>query len=329
MPGNMISLSVLADRLAAEANPLWEYVPEPLRNVQMRIRAAIREYEARDGRPRILVIQGSDRNENTCPQEPPKSLRLCQRAVELIEADGCDAELLDLSRITSEKRMIWPCKGCFSTSAALCHVGCSCYPNESLGQVNDWMNEEIYEMLVRSHGIMVVTPTYWYSMPSCLKLLIDRMVCLDGSNWDPTTTLVPPSPEHPGKYGGVKNVEKAKELERGPQEGGESQWDYIGGKVLAGRVFNVFVHGDAAGVDLVLEAVTETLRWFGMVEAPQSSSGYIGYMETYADSHTHLDEDDDSWAQLEVQVEALTDAVKRAYEAGMPIPPMVSNIYQK
>lgn len=325
-----LSLRVIADRVAAEANPLWSKVPKPLRDVQQRIKAAQREYEPKKGgTPRILVIQGSDRNKDTCPGESPKSLRLCEKAVELVGKADCEAALLDLSRITSEERMIWPCKGCFSTSAALCHVGCSCYPNESLGQVNDWMNEEIYEMLVRSHGIMIVTPVYWYSMPSCLKLMIDRMVCLDGANWDPTTTLTPPSPEHPGEYGGVKNVEKAKKLERGPKEGGESQWDYLAGKVLAGRVFNVLVHGDISGVDLVLEALTETLRWFGMIEAPQSSSGYIGYDDTYADSHKHLDDDGAVWAQLEVQVEALTDAVKHAYEAGMPIPPMVPNEFQK
>ena len=317
-----LSLQVIADRVAAEANPLWSKVPKPLRDVQQRIKAAQREYKPKKGgKLRILVIQGSDRNKDTCPQESPKSLRLCEKAVKLVEKAGCEATLLDLSRITSEKRMIWPCKGCFSTSAALCHVGCSCYPNESLDQVNDWMNEEIYEMLVRSHGIMIVTPVYWYSMPSCLKLMMDRMVCLDGANWDPTTTL--------GEDGGVKDVRKAKELERGPKEGGESRWDYLAGKVLAGRIFNVFVHGDASGIDLVLEAITETLRWFGMIEAPQSSSGHIGYEEPYADSHTHLDEDDDAWAQLDVQVEAITAAVKHAYEAGMPVPPMLPNKFQK
>ena len=36
---------------------------------------------------------------------------------------------------------------------ALCHWPCSCYPNYSLGQTDDWMNE-IYPLWVAAHGIM-------------------------------------------------------------------------------------------------------------------------------------------------------------------------------
>jgi multimeric flavodoxin WrbA len=64
-------------------------------------------------------------------------------------------DLLDLSRLTSEYgRRIHQCKACFSTSPALCHWPCSCYPNYSLGQVQDWMNE-IYPLWVAAHGIMI------------------------------------------------------------------------------------------------------------------------------------------------------------------------------
>ena len=43
----------------------------------------------------------------------------------------------------------------------LCHWPCSCYPNHSLDQTNDWMNE-IYERWVAAHGVVIVTPTHWY-----------------------------------------------------------------------------------------------------------------------------------------------------------------------
>ncbi len=57
-------------------------------------------------------------------------------------------EILDLSRLASEYgRHIHPCKACFSTAPALCHWPCSCYPNYSLGQTHDWMND-IYPMWV-------------------------------------------------------------------------------------------------------------------------------------------------------------------------------------
>ena len=96
--------------------------------------------------------------------------------------------MLDLSRLASEYgRHIHPCKACFSTAAALCHWPCSCYPNHSLGQTQDWMNE-IYPMWVAAHGVMIVTPVNWYQVSSPLKLMMDRLVCADGGNPDPTRT---------------------------------------------------------------------------------------------------------------------------------------------
>ena len=102
------------------------------------------------------------------------------------EQNGFDVEVLDLSRLASEYgRNIHPCKACFSTAAALCHWPCSCYPNHSLGQTQDWMNE-IYPMWVAAHGVMIVTPVNWYHVTSSLKLMMDRLVCADGGNPDPT-----------------------------------------------------------------------------------------------------------------------------------------------
>ena len=65
----------------------------------------------------------------------------------------------------------------------------SCYPNHSLGQVNDWMNE-IYERFAACHGVVIVTPVYWYQSPGALKLMIDRLVCADGGNADESTFMV-------------------------------------------------------------------------------------------------------------------------------------------
>ena len=59
--------------------------------------------------------------------------------------------------------------------------------NHSLGQVNDWM-AEIYPRWVAAHGVMILCPVNWYQAPSSLKLMIDRLVCADGGNPDPTLT---------------------------------------------------------------------------------------------------------------------------------------------
>lgn len=69
----------------------------------------------------------------------------------------------------------------------LCHWPCSYYPNYATRQVNDWMGE-IYERFIATHGIVILTPVYWYQATSPLKLLMDRLVCADGGDPDPTRT---------------------------------------------------------------------------------------------------------------------------------------------
>ena len=190
------------------------------------VKAAQRQYEDKGGPARVLIINCSSRSEHTCPSEMSKSWRLVEIADLALQAEGgVNVEILDLSRLASEYgRTIHPCKACFSTAPALCHWPCSCYPNYSLGQTQDWMND-IYPMWVRAHGIMIVTPVNWYQVSSPLKLMMDRLVCADGGNADPTLT-----------HG--KDARKAKELEL-------KGWDYP--RHLAGRLFAVVVHGDVEG----------------------------------------------------------------------------------
>ncbi len=220
---------------------------------------------------RVLVVNASSRSDQTCPGEMSKSYRLAGEAQSVIENAGLEVDLLDLSVLASEYgRVIHPCKACVSTAMPLCHWPCSCYPNHSLGQSQDWMNE-IYPRWVAAHGILIVTPVNWYHVPSGLKLMIDRLVCADGGNPDPTRT-----------HG--KNPAEAKAIEL---EG----WDYP--KHLAGRAFAVVVHGDVAGVDEVKHALCEWLDWMGLVRAGAGGAvdRYIGYYEPYATSHDALDRD--------------------------------------
>jgi multimeric flavodoxin WrbA len=156
-------------------------------------RAAIEDAQRRHDDPagpsRILVVNGSSRTEHTCPGEMSKSWRLVEIARETFKArPGFEVDVLDLSRTTSEfGKTIHPCKSCVSTAMPLCHWPCSCYPNYALGQTHDWMNE-IYPLWVAAHGILVVTPVNWYQVPGPLKAMIDRLVCADGGNPDPSST---------------------------------------------------------------------------------------------------------------------------------------------
>jgi len=84
---------------------------------------------------------------------------------------------------------------------------------------------EIYPRWVAAHGVMIIVPVHWYQVPSVFKLMMDRLVCADGGNPDPTST-----------HG--KTPEEAKALEL-------KGWHYP--RHLGGRAFAVVVHGDAEG----------------------------------------------------------------------------------
>jgi multimeric flavodoxin WrbA len=257
---------------------------------------------------RVLLINGAARSEHTCPGEISKTFRLTQIAREIFATEpGLETEFLDLSRLTSEYgRNIHPCKTCVSTAMPLCHWPCSCYPNHALGQLQDWMND-IYPMWTAAHGIMIVCPVNWYQTPSVLKLMIDRLVCADGGNADPTSTQ-------------GKKPELAKEIEL-------NGWHYP--RHLAGRVFSVVVHGDAAGAEAVQDALTSWLNDMGLIGAGHLSQvgRYVGYMESYATSHEALDKDTGFQEETRTAARALVEAVKmmrrgelKQPDAGLPEP---------
>lgn len=260
------------------------------------IEQAARRHYADNEPSRILLINGSPRSDHTCPGEMSKSYRLMQAAKTVIDHETafvCDE--LDLSRLAAEYgRHIYPCKACFSTSPALCHWPCSCYPNHGLGQTNDWMNE-IYPLWVAAHGIMIVTPCHWYQAPTVLKTMMDRLVCADGGNPDPTST-----------HG--KNPKEAKQLEL-------DGWPYP--KHLKGRVFSIIVHGDSEGVDIVRRSLQDWLTDMRLVSAGSLASidRYIGYYRPYATSHEDLDADQALFQETANAARTLIESV-RQYRSG-------------
>jgi len=94
------------------------------------ILAAQRRHDDQSESPRILIVNGSSRSEHTCPGEMSKTWRLVKLAEPVFFGMGFAVDILDLSRLASEfGKQIHPCKACVSTSMALCHWPCSCYPN--------------------------------------------------------------------------------------------------------------------------------------------------------------------------------------------------------
>ena len=277
------------------SNPAYE-LPVAWLEARKAIKDAERRQKDPGGPSRILLISGAARHDQTCPGEMSKSYRLARMAQEEIGPEpDVECDFLDLSVLTAEYgRQILPCKACVSTAMPLCHWPCSCYPNYALGQVNDWMNE-IYPRWVSAHGVMIVTPVYWYQAPSVLKLMIDRLVCADGGNPDPTTT-------------DLKDPAKAKAIEL-------AGWHYP--RHLAGRRFAVVVHGDTVGAETLRRSLSDWLQDMHLVPAHYSATidRYIGYYEPYATSHFALDEDAAIQREVRGAARALMAAV-RGYRAG-------------
>jgi multimeric flavodoxin WrbA len=272
------------------ADPDFELPVEWL-DARAKIQQAAKQQASDNAPSRILLINGSSRSDQTCPGEMSKSWRLVQMAREIFEEAGeFEVDLLDLSLLASEaKKTIYPCKACVSTAMPLCHWPCTCYPNFAMGQVNDWM-AEIYPKWVAAHGVMIVTPVNWYQAPSGLKAMIDRLVCADGGNADPTTTQ-------------MKKVAPAKELEL-------NGWPYP--RHLAGRAFALAVHGDTAGVETLRRILGDWLQDMGLIPCGRKSQfgQYLGYYEPYATSHEALDKDEDFQEDVKNAARALIHGVK-------------------
>jgi multimeric flavodoxin WrbA len=143
---------------------------------------------------------------------------------------------------------------------------------------------------------------HWYQTPASLKLMIDRLVCADGGNPDPTTTR-----------GKDPALAKAIELEG---------WDYP--KHLAGRAFGVVTHGDASGPENLRRILSDWLTDIGLVQAGPSGvvDTFIGYYRPYATSHDDLDAAEDVFEELRNVARSVVE-MARQLRSGAYRPPDV------
>jgi multimeric flavodoxin WrbA len=101
--------------------------------------------------------------------------------------------------------------------------------------------------------------------------MIDRLVCADGGNPDPSST-----------HGKTAKEAKALELQG---------WPYP--KHLKGRYFGIVSHGDSIGAETVRRSLADWLTDMKVISAggTAEADGYIGYMKPYATSHKDFDKD--------------------------------------
>jgi multimeric flavodoxin WrbA len=120
--------------------------------------------------------------------------------------------------------------------------------------------------------------------------MMDRLVCADGGNPDPSST-----------HG--KKVDEAKALEL-------KGWPYP--RHLDGRLFGVVIHGDSVGAETLRRSLVDWLTDMSLVQAGGTAEldGYVGYMQPYATSHEALDDDKAFQEETRNAARALGNAVK-------------------
>jgi hypothetical protein len=183
-----------------------------------------------DKRPfRILIISGSNRRQYNCPGVDSKSRMLMLRMAELLP-DSWEIDYEDLGNVYARAR-IQSCNACVSTSMALCVWPCNCYKKNDKAEPDLMWDLDLYARLDMADAWAFIGPVNWYGPSSNLKLMFDRMVCMNGGNPDEKTI------RH-------KDPELAMKLEHTPE------WKEISLNHLEGRTAAFFCDGDLGGDEM-------------------------------------------------------------------------------
>ena len=151
---------------------------------------------------RVLVIAGSDRRQYNCPGVDSKARALMLRMADRLPPDW-EIDYEDLGNVYGRAR-IQSCNACVSTSMALCVWPCNCYETGNTDEPDLMWDLDLYARLDLADAWAIIAPVNWYG-PTCnLKLMFDRLVCMNGGN--PREELI----EH-------KDPEQAMALEHSPE----------------------------------------------------------------------------------------------------------------
>jgi len=178
---------------------------------------------------RILIISGSDRRQYNCPGVDSKSRILMLKMAEMLPQDW-EIDYEDLGNVYSRAR-IQSCNACVSTSMALCVWPCNCYEKNSSKEPDLMWDLDLYARLDLADAWAIIGPINWYSCSSNLKLMFDRLVCMNGGNPDEKSI------DH-------KNPEKATALEHA------DEWRSMSLNHLEGRTAAFFCYGDEGGDEI-------------------------------------------------------------------------------
>lgn len=178
---------------------------------------------------RVLVLAGSDRRQYNCPGVDSKARALMLRMGDRLPQEW-EIDLEDLGNVYRRAR-IQSCNACVSTSMALCCWPCNCYEKGDSAEPDLMWELDLYSRLDLADAWAVVGPINWYAPSSNLKLMFDRLVCMNGGN--PREDLI----DH-------KDPEKARALEHSPE------WGQLSRNHLEGRTAGFFCYGDGGGDEM-------------------------------------------------------------------------------
>ncbi|MCA1604155.1 MAG: NAD(P)H-dependent oxidoreductase, partial [Acidobacteria bacterium] len=178
---------------------------------------------------RVLIISGSDRRQYNCPGVDSKSRALMLRMAERLPQEW-EIDYEDLGNVFGRAR-IQSCNACVSTSMALCVWPCNCYERDNKKEPDLMWDLDLYARLDLADAWAIIGPVNWYAPTSNLKLMFDRLVCMNGGN--PREDLI----QH-------KDPELAMQLEHSPQ------WEEMSVNHLEGRTAAFFCYGDGGGDEL-------------------------------------------------------------------------------
>ncbi|MDQ2999987.1 MAG: NAD(P)H-dependent oxidoreductase [Fibrobacterota bacterium] len=266
---------------------------------------------------RVLLIAGSNRRQYNCPGVDSKARALMLRMADRLPQDW-EIDYEDLGNLFGRAR-IQSCNACVSTSMALCVWPCNCYEPKNSKEPDLLWDLDLYARLDLADAWAVIGPVNWYGPTSNLKLLFDRLVCMNGGN--PREDLI----DH-------KDPEKAMRLEHAPE------WEGLSLNHMEGRTAAFFCYGDGGGDEIDASGRPKILRhreyfdpaeeptndrdayaplvWqcrYGGIEVPDTLWRYIQFGEgrKYSDNQAeHMGGNPDVYREFDAWADAFGDFVR-------------------
>ena len=189
-----------------------------------------------DVRPKVILFQGSPRDKDTCANMDSKSHKIVDYIIDKW-SPFIDFKVFDLAVNQSKAPTIQPCKGCVSTAGGFhCHFKCSCYFKGDDKKPDLLQELDVYEHLQECDAFVVISPIHWHSLTSQVKLLFDRLVCIN-------QTL---SVEDAKKLMGSENIKNSDITGKFAKSG---KYDEMLRNHLEGKVCGFYAHGDDGADD--------------------------------------------------------------------------------